>query len=135
MPLLIALSELSTSSLQLLDGLLYAAHLLVIGFNLLGWIWQKTRPWHLWCVGLTAVSWFGLGIWYGFGYCFITDWQWEVKEQLGQQDLPSSFVEHFLNGVLGFSFSATFINWLTGGSFAIAALLSIILYIRDRRKD
>lgn len=134
MLLLAALSEWSTPTLRLLDILLYAVHLLVIGFNLLGWIWPKTRPWHLWCVGLTAFSWFVLGLWYGFGYCFVTDWQWEVKEQLGQTGLPASFVEHFLNGVLGFSLSTTLVNWLTGGLFVLAALLSLILYVRDRRR-
>lgn len=119
---------------ELLDILLYAAHLLLIGFNLLGWIWRKTRPWHLLVVGLTAASWFIIGIWYGFGYCFITDWHWQVKATLGQSGLPVSFVEHLLNDVLGFSFSTIVVDWLTGGLFALAALLSIILYVRDRKE-
>lgn len=134
MNLLFTLSELSEESLRLLDILLYGAHLFVIGFNLLGWIWRRTRPWHLLFVALTAASWFLLGIWYGFGYCFITDWQWEVKKHLGQRGLPASFVEHFLNDVLGFSFSTAVVDGLTGGLFALVALLSVILYIKDRKK-
>lgn len=135
MNLLFSLAELNESSLRLLDVLLYAAHLLVIGFNLLGWIWRKTRPWHLLVAALTAVSWFILGFWYGFGYCFITDWQWQVKKQLGTRGLPASFVEHFLNDVLGFSFSTQLVDALTGGLFALAVLLSVVLYVRDRRKQ
>lgn len=134
MNLFIALSELSEASLRLLDLLLYALHLLIIGFNLLGWIWRRTRPLHLLFVALTAASWLLLGFWYGLGYCFVTDWQWQVKEQLGQRNLPASFIEHFLNGVLGFSFSTEIVDLLTGGLFALAALLSLGLYIRDRRK-
>ena len=135
MNLLSSLAELNESSLRLLDVLLYGAHLLVIGFNLLGWIWRKTRPWHLLVVALTIVSWFILGIWYGFGYCFITDWQWQVKKHLGTRGLPASFIEHFLNDVLGFSFSTPLVDAFTGGLFALAVLLSVMLYVRDRRKQ
>src|SRR5262245_19219310 len=41
-------------------------------FVCLGWIWKRTRRWHLAAVTLTALSWFGLGIWYGWGYCLCT---------------------------------------------------------------
>ncbi|MBT3271653.1 MAG: DUF2784 family protein, partial [Spirochaetales bacterium] len=51
-------------------------HSCVIIFNLTGWIWRKTRIPHLILIGLTAFSWFVLGIWYGFGYCPSTDWHW-----------------------------------------------------------
>lgn len=134
MNLFITLSELSETSLRLLDLLLYAVHLLIICFNLLGWIWRRTRPLHLLCVAITAASWLLLGFWYGLGYCFVTDWQWQVKAQLVQGKLPASFVEHFLNGVLGFSFSTEVVDGLTGGLFALAALLSLGLYLRNRRR-
>lgn len=134
MNLLFILSDLSEESLHLLDIFLYGAHLFVIGVNLLGWIWRRTRAWHLLFVGLTAASWFLLGIWYGFGYCFVTDWQWEVKKHLGQRGLPASFVEHFLNDVLGFSLSSQLVDGLTGGLFALAALLSVILYVKDQKR-
>lgn len=72
------------------------AHLLVIGFNMLGWIWNKLLRLHLICIFATAFSWFALGIWYGWGYCFLTDWQWEVKRQLGEKELPASFISYML---------------------------------------
>ena len=117
---------MSHTTLQILDFLLYAAHLLLIGFNLLGWIWRKTLRWHLLCVLLTALSWFGLGIWYGFGYCFITDWQWDVKRQLGQSNLPNSFIDHFVNQVMGLSISSQLIDVLTGLMFGLVAIISIV---------
>ncbi|MDX1477856.1 MAG: DUF2784 domain-containing protein [Saprospiraceae bacterium] len=80
--------------MQLLDILLTTVHAAVIVFNCVGWIWKRTRRSHLWCMGLTAGSWFVLGIWKGWGYCFLTDWAWTVKRQLGETDLPASFIHY-----------------------------------------
>lgn len=49
-------------NLKLLDFLLTIFHLLIIGFNLLGWIWPKTRKLHLVCVLITTACWLGLVI-------------------------------------------------------------------------
>ena len=65
--------------LQLLDVLLTIIHILIIVFNLFGWIPKRTRKAHLVSILLTAASWFVLGIWYGTGYCPFTEWQWKVK--------------------------------------------------------
>ena len=128
------LQEFSHSTLVILDLLLYAAHLILIGFNLLGWIWKKALPWHLLFVLLTALSWFVLGIWYGFGYCFLTDWQWEIKQQLGQQNLPYSFIDHFVNQVLGLGIGSGFIHRSTGFLFALVAVVSVVRNIKEKRK-
>jgi hypothetical protein len=39
-----------------LDVFLTFLHLLIIGFNLFGWIWKKTRKWHFILVVVTAAS-------------------------------------------------------------------------------
>ncbi len=117
-----------------LDILLTVAHLTVIGMNLLGWIWQKTRKLHLVCVLLTACSWVILGIWYGWGYCFLTDWQWEIKRTLGETDLPNSYIKYAVDQLTGWDTNPDWIDTLTALSFGIVALLSVILNIRDSRK-
>ena len=85
--------------LLLLDILLTLAHLVLIGFNLFAWLFPKLRRAHLITVAVTAGSWFILGIWFGTGYCPITDWQWQVKEKLGETNLPASFVKYMADGV------------------------------------
>lgn len=40
----------------------FAFHSPWILFNCVGWIWRKTRLWHLVPVSLTALSWFGLAL-------------------------------------------------------------------------
>ena len=111
--------------LQLFDVLLTVVHLSIIVFNLFGWIPKRTRKAHLVSAALTAASWFILGIWYGVGYCPFTDWQWKVKAQLGEKNLPGNFVEYFLEKLTGYNFSATFINTLIAVCFFVAVLPSV----------
>lgn len=111
--------------LQLLDLFLSFLHFIIIAFNLFGWIWCTTRKAHLISVIATAASWFLLGIWFGIGYCPITDWQWNVKERLGETDLPASFIKYFADKIFKKDFSSFFINTATVVPFALAAILSV----------
>jgi hypothetical protein len=120
--------------LNLLDYFFTSLHLLIIGLNLLGWIWPATRRLHLWCVLLTAASWFGLGIWFGIGYCPITDWQWQVKSKLGETDLPNSFVKYWVDQIAGIDSDPAVVDVTTAVIFAIVFLLAIYHHIRKRRK-
>jgi len=113
--------------LHILDFLLTILHLMIVGFNLLGWIPRRTRRAHIAVVALTAASWFILGIWYGMGYCPVTDWQWDVKTQLGERSLPASFITYFAEKWTGLEFSDSFVNTWTGVLFAMAAAISIYL--------
>lgn len=78
-----------------LDLFLTIVHLIIVGFNLFGWIPQKTRKLHFWFAMVTLGCWTILGIWYGLGYCPVTDWQWQVKKQLGEHGLPASFIKYY----------------------------------------
>ena len=49
------------------------------------------------------LSWFGLGICYGWGYCPYTDWHWEVKHRLGETELPNSYIKYYLDKLTGFT--------------------------------
>ncbi len=81
--------------LQILNAFFFAFHTALMLFNLLGWLFPRTRKLHLLCLGLTAFSWFVLGWWYGWGYCFCTDWHWQVRAALGLPNPSASYV-HFL---------------------------------------
>ncbi len=112
-------------NLKLLDFLLTVLHLLIIGINLFGWIWPKTRKLHFICVLTTAACWLGLGYWYGLGYCPVTDWQWQVKYQLGEQNLPNSFIKYYADKISGANTNAVFIDIITATCFFSAAVISV----------
>ena len=108
-----------------LDILLTIVHLSIVCFNLFGWMPKKWRKAHFISIVLTAASWFILGIWFGFGYCPFTDWQWQVKERLGEKNLPANFVEYFAEKITGQNFSPTLVSNVIAISFAAAALISV----------
>lgn len=118
--------------LRFLDIFFTILHLLIIGFNLLGWIWRRTRGWHLVSVMVTAGSWMVLGIWFGMGYCPLTDWHWDVKRKLGETDLPVSFITYFAELLTGLEFDDGFVNMVTAVVFILVAALSLWLNLRDR---
>ena len=113
--------------LRFLDIFYTILHLLIIGFNLLGWIWPKTRKLHLITLGATAASWFILGIWYGWGYCPITDWQWDVKEKLGETNLPASFIKYFADKITGKDLSETLVEKVTLFSFILIIVVTVYI--------
>ena len=121
--------------LNVLDGLLFVTHLVVILFNLSGWIWRRTRRLHLVVLGLTLFSWLVLGFWYGFGYCFLTDWEWKVKRQLGETGLPNSFIQYLTNNVLGLNLSSNLVDAFTGAFFLLAIVLSLWVNFRKGKKQ
>ncbi|EDM38434.1 hypothetical protein PBAL39_02427 [Pedobacter sp. BAL39] len=120
-------------SLLVLDYFYTALHLLIIGFNLFAWVFPVTRRLHLYGVALTLGCWLILGIWYGIGYCPVTDWHWEVKTRLGESHLPDSFVKYYADKITGMDINNVLIDVITLVSFALAIGCSIYVNFFMRR--
>jgi hypothetical protein len=108
----------------------FVFHTSWIVFNCVGWIWQRTRRWHLITISLTALSWFGLGVWYGWGYCPCTDWHWQVRERLGYSD-PPSYMQLLISEITGVDLSPVSADALTLTVFAVLTVLSVFFNIRN----
>jgi len=123
---------MSPFTLMLLDTGFYVFHLLLTGFNVLGWISPRTRRLHRWCVAVTAACWLTIGpLLYGtLGYCPLTDWHWRIKEARGQTDLPDSFITLLLNQV-GVYPAAETVDMLVGIVFAAVVVITLYLWRRD----
>jgi len=93
-----------------LDYFFIVFHGSLILFILTGWAWKRTRRIHLITTGLTILSWFGLGIFYGWGYCPCTDWHWEVKRKLGETNLPSSYVKYYADKLTGLTWDPLLVD-------------------------
>jgi hypothetical protein len=119
--------------LILFDHGLMFAHLVVIGINVFGWIWPRTRLLQRWTLLLTTLSWIGLGAFYGLGYCFLTDWHWSVKRQLGERALPPSYIQYILHNKLGFNVPDFWVDVGTGTVFVLVLLITVGQMIHDRR--
>ncbi|MFW6226504.1 MAG: DUF2784 domain-containing protein [Bacteroidota bacterium] len=99
--------------LVIIDGFFLVFHFLFILFNLTGWIWTYTRKFHLVSILLTLASWFGLGIFYGWGYCPLTDWHWKVLNQLGRYGLPNSYVSYLIERISGIALPGKVVDTIT----------------------
>lgn len=87
--------------LKILDIFFIVFHTAFTLFNMTGWIWNKTRKIHLITIGLTLLSWFVLGIWYGWGYCLCTDWHWQVRAALGDPIQYNSYIQFLVAELTG----------------------------------
>jgi len=114
-----------------LDKFFFVIHTFIIVFVLFGWIWKKTRVANLTVILLTAFSWFILGIWYGFGYCFCTDWHYRVRIELGYSDMPYSYVKFLMDSLLGTDINAKLVDIFTLVFFLSALIVSIYVNFRD----
>ena len=109
----------------------FVFHTVFTVFNMTGWVFRKTRKWNLFTLLLTAISWFVLGIWYGWGYCVCTDWHWEVREELGYHDQQRSYIHFLLLKLTGIDFNEKLVEHVTLAVFIISLVMSIWLNTRD----
>lgn len=119
---------------QILDWFFTIFHSSLIVFNLFGWIWKPTRKWNLVTILLTAGSWLILGIFYGIGYCPLTDWHWNILQRLGETSLPHSYPQYLINRVTGIELPSSVVDFITAGTLAVAFVISVCLNLRDHKK-
>lgn len=101
---------------------------------MVGWVFPKTRKLHLITLSLTAFSWFILGIWYGWGYCFCTDWHWDVREKLGYTDRSNSYIHFLILKLTGADMNPQLVEHVTLIIFLVSFALSIGLTVKGHFK-
>jgi len=118
-----------------LDYFFIVFHTLLIVLNVFGWIWKRTRKLNLILLLLTGLSWTLLGVFYGFGYCPLTDWHFKVLNNLGEYNLPNSYVKYLTDRLFHLNINAEYVNLITLITFLAALAISIFMNIRDRLFD
>ncbi|MCF8304138.1 MAG: DUF2784 domain-containing protein [Bacteroidales bacterium] len=116
---------------EAVDKFFVIFHSALILFNVFGWIWKKTRIYNLITLLLTGGSWGLLGLFYGFGYCPLTDWHWQVLHQLGVYDLPYSYIEYLIERLTGLELQTDTVNTATYLVFIAVLGASIFINVKD----
>ena len=119
---------------RFLDIFFVIFHTSVIIFNLFGWIWKKTRRANLYLLLLTGASWGGLGLFYGLGYCPLTDLHFRVLEKMGIYNLPNSYIKYLADRITGLSFNKDLVDSLTLYFYLAALVTSLAINYIDKRK-
>jgi hypothetical protein len=120
--------------LSFVDVLLTIVHIALTLFNLTGWIWKRTRKLHLVTLALTVLSWVVLGFWYGWGYCVLTDWHWQIKEQLGERNLPASFIKYYADKITGRDIDPALVDNVTLACLLFAVTAAVYVNFFRRKK-
>ena len=99
--------------LNFLNILLHVVHVSIIVFCLFGWIYEPTRKANLVLLIMVLISWVGLGCFFGFGYCLITDIQWKVMERLGKRPASGSYIKYLSDRIPGLDVSEVIAERMT----------------------
>ena len=116
--------------MKFLDIFFTVFHTCLVLFNLFGWIWKKTRLLNLIVLLLTAGSWLILGIFYGFGYCPLTDWHFNILSNLGHTNLPDSYLSFLFTRLSGLPIQQSLVDAVTLWGLIIALIISLYLNLR-----
>jgi len=114
-----------------LDYFFLLFHSILILFVLSAWAWKSTRQIHLIITALILLSWFGLGFFYGWGYCPCTDWHWAVKYKIGENYLPNSYVKYYADKLTGLTWNPFIVDVIVLIPGIMTFILSCWLNTRD----
>src|SRR5437868_16927 len=114
---------------KFLDIFFIVFHTVFTLFNIVGWIFRRTRKLHLLTILLTALSWFVLGIWYGWGYCVCTHWHWLVREHLGYSTPSNSYIHFLIYEITGANLNEEMVQKATLYVFLFTFVMSVWLNV------
>lgn len=120
---------------QLLDWFFVLFHTLLIAFNLFGWIRKVWLRYNLVTLLLTGGSWIFLGLFYGLGYCPLTDWHWMVLAKLGKHPETSSYVAYLFKRLVEIEITNSLADALTLWLYLAALGVSIVLNVKLRNRS
>jgi hypothetical protein len=114
--------------LVLANAFFFVFHSALILFNVFGWIPRRTRRLNFICLSLTAVSWGLMGLWYGMGYCVLTDWHWQIRAALGIRESADSYIVLLVQKLTGWTPPTSLANsvalWVFLASFGASVGLN-----------
>jgi hypothetical protein len=118
--------------LEFADNAFFVLHTALMLFNMFGWIWRRTRIAHLVTFGLTTLSWFGLGWWYGnIGFCICTHWHFEVREAMGLRDPETSYIQLLAKHWFGQDMSIDASYWSAFVTYVLVVVATATVWTLD----
>lgn len=109
----------------------YTFHTLLIVFNLFGWLSLRMQKLNLISLLVTFGSWSLLGLWKGWGYCFLTDWHYQVLRALGERDMPTSYITFLVVKITGWTPNVELVDLFTVGLAVLALLCSLWVNLQN----
>lgn len=124
------ITSLPNEILSVLNGTIELFHICLTLFVTFGWLVIRLRKLHLLFTSFVLFSWVVLGYFYGWGYCFLTEFHWQIKEALGATNLPYSFIGYSLDKYLGIDLSDSQIDVLSYTALGISVFATISINLK-----
>jgi hypothetical protein len=70
-------------------------------------------------------------LFYQLGYCFLTDWHWDVLRKLGETDLPNSYTKYLADRLTGLDWDAALVDTVTVVGMCVGVLGAAVVNVRD----
>jgi hypothetical protein len=109
---------------------LHILHVALIVFCLFGWIYEPTRKANLFILIAVLFSWFGLGCFFGFGYCLITDIQWKIMRRLGKRPESGSYIKYLTDKITTLHITEITAERITAVLFFALLTVSVLFNLR-----
>ncbi len=79
-----------------LDVFFNILHIIIILINCFGWAFKKTLMLNLILLLTTMLSWTILGVFFGLGFCFLTNLHFALLGELKPTNIPFSYLDYLL---------------------------------------
>ena len=106
----------------LLNYFYHFIHIFVIIVATFGWTLAKLHKLQIAVIFSILLSWIGGGLFFGFGYCFLTDWHWQVRRRLGIVDDPHSYTKLIFDMISGEDTAPKLVDTLTVAGLLIGIM-------------
>lgn len=116
--------------LVILNIAFFVGHSLLIVFNLVGWIWPRTRRLHLATLSATLFSWLVMGAWKGWGYCLCADWHFQIRRRSGIHAGETSYTQLLFNQIPGVTVTRTFADVVTVTALVLILIATVTVHVR-----
>ncbi len=79
-----------------LDVFFNFIHIIIILINCFGWAFKETLKLNIILLLITMLSWTILGIFFGLGFCFLTNLHFSLLGELKSTNIPFSYLDYLL---------------------------------------
>ena len=116
--------------LSLANIFFHCVHLALV-FCFFVWLSEKTLLAPCILSILILLSWLGLGMIFGYGYCLVTVIQWRLEKRMGEESYTEYYIKYILDIVTGFDTNPQTVNTVTTITYYVIFVLSIIFVFRN----
>lgn len=74
-----------------------------------------------------------LGLWKGWGYCFLTDWHYQVHHALSERGIQSSHIAFQIEKMTGWLLGAGLVNTVTVSLAILVLMCSVWVNVRSQK--